>query len=166
SSGVATFSTLTLDKTSNGYWLTATATGLSTATSNSFNITAGSATQLVYGTDPGPTISGHQIAPAIKIRALDALGNVVPGFTGSVNIALGSNPSGGTLSGTTPVTAVAGVATFGDLSINKTGTGYTLVASTTGFAPVTSTAFDITPGTATQLVFSIQPSNTVAGAAI
>src|SRR4029077_1576953 len=87
SSGVATFSTLTLDKTSNGYWLTATATGFSTATSISFNITAGSATQLVFGTEPGTTIAGHQIAPAIKIRALDALGNVVPGFTGSVNIA-------------------------------------------------------------------------------
>jgi len=164
--GVATFSTLTLDKTSNGYWLTATATGLSTATSNSFNITAGSATQLVFGTEPGTTVAGHQISPAVKVRALDALGNVVPGFTGSVSIAFGSNPAGGTLSGTTPVTAVAGVATFGDLSINKTGTGYTLTASTTGFAPVTSTGFDITPGTATQLVFSIQPSNTAAGAAI
>src|SRR4029077_5739624 len=85
---------------------------------------------------------------------------------GSVSIALASNPSGGTLSGTTPVTAIGGVATFGDLSINKTGTGYTLTAAATGFTTVTSTAFDITPGTATQLVFSIQPSNTVAGAAI
>src|SRR5690242_13655380 len=164
--GVATFSTLTLDKTSNGYWLTATATGLSTATSNSFNITAGSATRLVFGTEPGATVAGHQISPAVKVRALDALGNLVPAFTGSVSIALGSNPAGGALSGTTPVTAVAGVATFGDLSINKTGTGYTLTASTTGFAPVTSTGFDITPGTATQLVFAVQPSSTVAGAAI
>src|SRR5256885_9424150 len=34
------------------------------------------------------------------------------------------------------------------------------------FAPVTSTAFDITPGTATQLAFTVSPSNTVAGAAI
>ena len=166
SAGVATFSTLTLDRTSTGYWLNATATGLSTATSNSFNITAGSAAQLVFGTEPGTTVAGHQVTPAVKLRALDALGNLVPTFTGSVSIALGSNPSGGTLSGTTPVTAVAGVATFGDLSINKTGAGYTLTAVAAGFSAVTSTAFDITPGTATQLVFTVQPSNTVAGAAI
>src|SRR3989449_8684527 len=67
---------------------------------------------------------------------------------------------------TTPVAAVSGVATFFDLSLNKTGTGYTLTASASGFAPVTSTAFDITPGTATQLAFAQQPSTTVAGVAI
>src|SRR5256885_10816710 len=70
------------------------------------------------------------------------------------------------LSGTTPVAAVSGVATFFDLSLNKTATGYTLTASASGFAPVTSTAFDIIPGTTTQLAFTVQPSNTLAGAAI
>src|SRR5204862_8147136 len=80
--------------------------------------------------------------------------------------ALGGNPGGSTLSGTTPVAAVGGVATFVDLSVNKTGTGYTLTGSASGFAPVTSTAFDITPGTATQLAFTQQPSTTVAGATI
>src|SRR5207247_6345429 len=133
SGGVGTFSTLTLDKTSNGYWLTATATGLSTATSASFNVTAGTATRLAFGTEPGTTIAGHQISPAVKVRALDALGNLVPGFTGNVAMALGANPGGGTLSGTTPVAAVGGVATFTDLIINKTGTGYTLTASASGF---------------------------------
>ncbi|HYL22052.1 MAG TPA: hypothetical protein VEU74_09835, partial [Gemmatimonadales bacterium] len=161
--GVATFSTLTLDKTAPGYWLTATATGLSTATSSSFNITAGTATQLVFGTQPSTTIAGHQITPAVKVRALDALGNLVPGFTANVSIGLGSNPTGGALSGTTPVAAVGGVASFGDLSVNKTGTGYTLTASGGGLGPVTSTAFDITPGTASQLAFTAQPTNTVAG---
>src|SRR5207253_2380065 len=77
-----------------------------------------------------------------------------------------NNPGGATLSGTTPVAAVSGVATFFDLSLNKTGTGYTLTASASGFAPVTSAAFDITPGTATQLSFTQQPSTTVAGSAI
>src|SRR5438094_7419534 len=110
-----------LYQTSNGYSLTATATGLSTATSSSFNITAGSATQLVFGTEPTTTVAGHQITPAVKVRAVDALGNLVSGFTGSVSIALGSNPGGATVSGTTPVAAVGGVATFTDLSINRTG---------------------------------------------
>src|SRR4029077_15066306 len=119
SSGVATFSTLTLDKTSNGYWLTATATGLSTATSNSFNITAGSATQLVFGTEPGITVAGHQVSPAVKVRAVDAFGNVATTFAGQVGIALGATPGGATLAGTTPVAAVSGVATFFDLSLNR-----------------------------------------------
>src|SRR5438132_123873 len=139
--GVVTFSDLTLDKAAPGYWLTAT--GLGTATSSSFNIIAGTATQLVFGTQPGTTVAGQQITPAVKVRALDALGNVATGFTGAVAIALGNNPGGSTLSGTTPVTAVSGVATF-FVSLNKAGTGYTLTASAGGFAPVTSTAFDIT----------------------
>src|SRR5207247_1253656 len=128
--------------------------------------TAGVATQLVFGTQPSTTVANRLITPAVKVRALDAFGNVATGFTGAVAIALGSNPGGSTLSGTTPVAAVGGVATFVDLSVNKTGTGYTLTGSASGFAPVTSTAFDITPGTATQLAFTQQPTTTVAGAAI
>src|SRR5439155_19302 len=164
-SGVATFVDFRLNKTGTGYALTTTASGLTPATSTAFNITPGAATQLVFGTQPGTTVAGQQITPAVKVRALDAFGNVATGFTGAVAIALGSNPGVSTLSGTTPVAAVSGVATF-FVSLNKTGTGYTLTASGGGFAPVTSTAFDITPGTATQLAFIVQPSNTVAGAAI
>src|SRR5437773_1564077 len=164
--GVAAFVDLSLNKTGTGYWLTATATGLNTATSSVFDITAGVATQLVFGTQPSTTVANRLITPAVKVRALDALGNLVPSFTGSVTVALGANPGGATLSGTTPVAAVGGVATFVDLSLNKTATGYTLTASASGFAPVTSTAFDITPGTANQLAFTVQPSNTLAGAAM
>src|SRR5437870_734482 len=164
--GVASFSTLTLDKTGTSYALTATAIGLNPATSSGFSITPGAATQLVFGTEPGTTVANRLITPAVKVRALDVLGNLVPGFTGSVTVALGTNPGGAILSGTTPVAAVSGVGAFTDVSLNKTGTGYTLTASASGFAPVTSTAFDIIPGTTTQLAFTVQPSNTVAGAAI
>src|SRR5207302_7560861 len=163
--GVASFSPLTLDKTGTGYELTATAAGLNPATSSGFNITPGAATQLVFGTQPSTTVADHQISPAVKVRALDALGNLVPSFTGSVTVALGTNPGGAILSGTTPVAAVGGVATF-FLSLNRTGTGYTLTASASGFTPVTSSPFDIIAGTATQLAFTVQPSNTGAGAAI
>src|SRR2546425_4450636 len=112
------------------------------------------------------TVANHQISPAVKVRALDAFGNVATGFTGAVTVALGSNAGGSTLSGTTAVAAAGGVATFFDLSVNKTGTGYTLTASASGVTSVTSTPFDIIPGTATQLAFTVQPSTTVAGAAI
>src|SRR5206468_1999601 len=160
--GVASFGDLSANKTGTSYALTATAAGLIPATSSGFNITPGAATQLVFGTQPSTTVANRQITPAVKVQALDAFGNVATGFTGAVAIALGSNPGGSTLSGTTPVAAVSGVATF-FVSLNKAGTGYTLTANAGGFAPVTSTAFDITPGTATQLAFTVQPSNTVAG---
>src|SRR2546428_13819266 len=123
---------------------TATATGLNRATSSVFDVTAGAATQLVFGTQPSTTVAGQQITPAVKVRALDALGNVVTGFTGAVTVALGSNPGGATLSGTIVVAAVGGVSSFGDLSLNRTATGYTLTASGGGLGLVTSTAFDIT----------------------
>ena len=47
-------------------------------------------------------------------------------------MAIGTNPGGGTLSGTNPVAAVSGVATFANLSIDKAGNGYTLTASAGG----------------------------------
>src|SRR5207247_7016753 len=76
-----------------------------------------------------------------------------------------SNPGVSALSGTPPTAAVRGVATY-FVTPNKAGTGYTLTASASGFTLVTSTPFDIIPGTTTQLAFTVQPSNTVAGAAI
>src|SRR6266700_933495 len=164
--GVASFGDLSANKTGTSYWLTATATGLSRATSSVFAINPGAATQLVFGQEPGTTVANRLIAPAVKVRALDAFGNLATGFSDAVGIALGNNPGGAILSGTTPVAAVAGVASFFDLSLNRTGTGYTLTASANAFAPVFSTAFDITPGTATQLAFTVQPSTTVAGATI
>src|SRR2546429_2560137 len=76
-----------------------------------------------------------------------------------------SNPGGATLSGTLLVAAVGGVASFGDLSLNRTAPGYTLTASGGGPGPGTSTALDITPGTATPLAVTPQPTHTGAGGA-
>src|SRR5207244_1112141 len=164
--GVATFTDLIINKTGTGYTLTASASGFTAVISSAFDIIAGTATQLAFTVQPSNTMAGAVITPAVQVSVLDGGGKLVPSFRGNVSVAHGNNPGGSTLGGTTTVAAVGGVATFFDLSVNKTGTGYTLTASATGFAPVTSTAFDITPGTATQLVFTVQPSTTVAGAAI
>jgi hypothetical protein len=55
---------------------------------------------------------------------------------------LGTKPPGSKLNGTKTVNAVNGVATFSNLSINKTGT-FTLVASATGLSAATSTSFTV-----------------------
>jgi hypothetical protein len=161
--GIATFSGLSIDKLGSGYTLVATSSGLTGATSAAFDITAGGATQLVFTVQPTTATAGASIAPAVQVTAKDGLGNVAAGFTGTVTVAIGTNPAGGNLSGTKTVSAVAGVATFNDLSINRNGTGYTLTAKTSGLAIITSTSFDILLGPASQLVFTAQPATTAAG---
>src|SRR5207253_2607549 len=141
--GVATFTGLSIDKVGTGYTLSATGAG--SATSTAFNITAGTATQLVFSVQPSSTTAGATITPAVQVTALDASNNTATGFTGNVTVAIGTNPGSGTLAGTATVAASAGVATFANLSIDKTGTGYTLTA--TGAGSATSSAFNITAGT-------------------
>ena len=143
--GVATFSNLSIDKVGTGYTLTAVSTGLTGSTSAAFNITAGAAKKLAFGTQPSNTAGGAPITPAVTVQILDAQGNLTTS-TAPVVIAIGTNAGGGTLSGTMTVAAVAGVATFGNLFINKTGTGYTLTAARAGLTGATSSAFNITVG--------------------
>ena len=164
--GVATFSNLSINKTGTAYTLAASSNGLAAGTSNTFNITPGTATQLVFSSQPSNTAAGSSITPAVTVQVEDANNNVVTTSTAAVAMAIGTNPSGGTLSGTTSVNAVNGIATFSNLSINKTGTGYALAASSTGLTGATSNAFNITPGTASKLAFSQQPTNTQAGSSI
>src|SRR5204863_7653873 len=92
--------------------------------------------------------------------------NTATRFTGNVSVALGSNPGGATLAGTTTMAAVAGVATFGNLSIDKAGTGYTLTTSATGLTGQPSASFIISPAAANKLVFTVQPTSVTAGAPI
>lgn len=144
--GIATFSGLTLNRPGSGYTFVFASAGLTSATSSSFNIVAGNPAKLVFSGMPSSVDVGIAIAPPIVVTALDSDGNTVTSFTGAVTAALGANPGGSTLSGTLTRAAVAGVATFNDLSVNKMGSGYTLTASTTGLASGTSAAFNAMPG--------------------
>jgi hypothetical protein len=163
--GVATFSTLTIDKTGIGYTLTATRTGLIGATSTAFNITAGTATKLAFTVQPISTAALAPITPAVQVTAQDALGNTATGFTSNVTMAFGTNPApGSVLSGTKVVAAVAGVATFSNLSIDLAGNGFTLMATASGLTAATSASFDITSGAV--LAFTVQPTTTTAGVTI
>jgi hypothetical protein len=100
------------------------------------------------------------------VTARDSLANTATSFTGSVTLALGANPGGGPPNGTLTVAAIAGVATFPDVRIRKSGNGYTLTAASGALTGATSTAFNITPAPAVGLVFTAHPSNTTAGLAI
>src|SRR2546428_1364767 len=67
------------------------------------------------------TVAGVAISPAVKVQVLDQFDNLVTTDTSSVTVAIGSNPGGGTLSGTKTVAASGGVATFSTLSIDQNG---------------------------------------------
>jgi hypothetical protein len=164
--GIATFDDLSIDKAANGYRLTASASGLSNVLSQSFAIGAGEAAQLRFRTQPSDGTAFAVITPPIQVEILDAFGNLLTSATHTVTIAIGSNPGGGTLAGTNTRQAVDGVATFDDLSIDRAGSGYTLVATAAAMAGATSDEFYIGEGTASQLQFRTQPGIAIAGEAI
>jgi hypothetical protein len=146
--GVATFSDLHVDKAAAGYTLTAAATGLDGATSTQFAITAGPAAQLVFLVQPANTMGGVVITPPIQVAAQDAFANLATAFQDSVTVALGGAPAAGTLSGTTTVKAVSGIATFGDLTIAQPSLGYTLIADAAGLTGAGSVPFAVAKPTA------------------
>ena len=147
-SGIASFSSLSIDKAGTGYTLTASASGLTGATSTTFEITAlppppPMATALEFTAQPQSAETGASLG-TVTVAAVDSTGTVVTAFSGTVTLAIGTNPAGGALSGTVSVALGNGVATFSGLSIDKAGNGYTLTASTSGLKSATSSTFDIT----------------------
>ncbi|NYT39178.1 tandem-95 repeat protein [Sphingomonas sp. R-74633] len=124
---------------------------------------SGPATQLDFVQQPTSTVANAAISPSITVRILDA-GGTLTTSTAAVTLAIANNPASGTLAGTSTVNAVAGVATFPGLSINKSGNGYTLSAASAGLSPDTSSAFNITPGATTQFTVTA-PSTATAGVA-
>jgi MYXO-CTERM domain-containing protein len=163
--GEATFSGLSVDKAGTGYQLQASAPSFASVASPAFGVTPGSAAVLAFLTQPLNGTAGAVFTPAVRVAVLDNQGNTVASGA-SISLSLGTNPAGGSLSGTKVVAAVNGVATFGELSIARASTGYQLVAHSEGLADATSTAFDIAPGAKAALTFTVQPGSARAGAVI
>jgi hypothetical protein len=165
SSGLAQ-TTWTLGSTAGAQTVTATAGTLS-GSPVTFTATATAPAHLQVTTSPtAAQVAGATVTPGFVVSAYDATNNPVPSFTGTVTLAIGTNPGSSTLSGTTSVTAAAGIATFNAFSLNKVGTGYTVVASATGFVSGTSAAFNIAAGPAATIAISggnaqTGPANTV-----
>ena len=161
--GNTAFPARTLTFTTNGttpagsyaFTVTAAAGGdVSTGGAGTLVVAAGAATKVVFGQQPTSSTVATTISPAVTVRILDGGNNLVTGDTRNVMLAIGFNPSSGTLAGTTTVAAVGGIATFSNLSIDNAGNGYTLAASAASPVPAlagaTSSAFDI--GKASQTI--------------
>jgi hypothetical protein len=140
-SGVATFSGLILDGVNNtSYVLSFSHSGAVTAY-ETITATTGAATQLVRVTGLSTSsVAGARLTTQPVVYIEDSGGNVV-NSTAQVSINLASG-TGGTFSGTTSMSAVAGVATFTDLTLGGTsGTPYGFQIASSG---LTSTSMTIT----------------------
>ena len=115
--GVATFTDLTLaDIVGANSTLRFSSGSLTSADSSSISPTgAGAATQLAITTQPVAGASGEAMTSQPVVAIQDSAGNVVTTATDSVSVAV--QTGNGTLSGTTSVNAVNGVATFTDLTL-------------------------------------------------
>ena len=98
--------------------------------------------KLAFMVQPSNAVAGMAISPAVVVAIQDAVGNTMVGATNTVTVAIATNPGSGTLAGTTTVNAVRGEATFGDLSIDQRGIGYTLAATSGTLVGAASTPFD------------------------
>ncbi len=165
--GLATFSGCAIDKIGTGYTLTATdaADNLTTPSqpSGTFNITPGPAAKLAFATSPGTTVAGDPLGPQPVVTVEDAGGNPTTTNMGTVSLGIGTNPSGGTLSGCTSSTSGASV-TFSGCSINTAGQGYTLVATDGSLLSATSSPFNVVAAALTSFKVSPQTTTPTAGA--
>ncbi len=106
---------------------------------------------LAFDQQPTNATAGTMISPAITVDVEDPFGNIVGSDSSDVTLSVASGS--GSLLGTLTVTAVNGVATFNNLSIDIAGP-YTLLAADGTLASSISNSFAISPATATKLAFA------------
>ena len=164
--GVATFNGLSIDEIGAGYSLIASSEGLTTITSNPFNLSLGPPAKLIFTAQPEGSSYGTPLSTQPAVTILYANGTVVTNSSASVSIDItsGTGAAGAVLSGVNNVSAIGGIATFNGLSIDKAGQGYTLTAASIGLNPVVSNSFNIA-GNSAKLTFTTHPSSGTAGVA-
>ena len=147
--GVHTFSNVVLKTATTATLQSITATDTVDnsiqGTQSGIAVSPAAADHLLFLQQPTDTAAGQTITPAVMVAVVDQFGNVLTSDdSDTVTLTVGTNPSGGTVSGTLTLTVNGGIATFSDLSIDVAGDGYTLHATTTGLTDGDSDAFRIT----------------------
>jgi hypothetical protein len=144
-----------------GSWAVTASDDNYTGTSVPVTVATAPASAVVFIQPPTGASAGATIPVTVEVE--DQYGNVISSgsaSTSNVRLAIASGPSGGKLLGTTTVQAVAGVATFSNLSIDQAGS-YNLTATATGVGgTVASNSFNVAAGRASHLAFTTQPANT------
>jgi hypothetical protein len=159
--GIASFENLNVDKVGQGYRLRAFSGSLDEALSDPFNVIAGAVDRLVWSAEPPlSTVAGVNFSASVE--AYDAQDNLVPG----VSITLAAF-DGGTDVSSDGAYGVAGLgslstgssgeaAVFSSIQITRSGTDYTLVATSGDVSPSSSDVFVITHAALDRLAWDDQ----------
>ncbi len=132
------------------------APALAPDTSTNIVVSPAAASKVVVTQQPTNTTAGATISP-VSVQLRDPFGNNVTTSGVSILLALSGT---GTLSGTTSQnTNTSGLASFANLSINLVGSKR-LVATSSGLAADSTSAFTISAGIANRLNIQTQPSPT------
>ncbi len=161
--GLATFADLSV-QTAGQYQLLAQSPGVASATSTPFTIRAGAAAMILAtgGTSQNAAI-GTAFAQPLQATVTDTSGNPVSGVT--VNFAAPGSSASATLSAATAVTDATGHASV-TATANTTAGSYLITATTAGVTGNASFSLTNMAGSASQMSFSQQPTNAIAGARI
>lgn len=140
---------------------------LTPGNSSPFDVLVGSATKLAFINQPVNSTASGAIKGPPTVAIQDSAGNTIVSPTAAVTIAIGTNPGGGTLTGSTVKNASGGVAAFADLHISQVANGYTLTATSPSLASATSGAFNIVAaGSAAGTVTKAAGGGAIAGALV
>src|SRR5213593_1078193 len=126
------------------------------------NEVAGAAKALAMQTQPGATsTAGALFSPQPAVQVVDQFGNL-RNLDNTTVVTAARAAGSGTLQGTLTRTAVFGVASYTNLSMNAAGT-ITIQFSATNLISVTSDPIVVGPAPADRLVFATQPGSASAG---
>jgi hypothetical protein len=165
--GVVSFNDLFITQPGQSYMLTATIPGMGTASFGPVDIGLGSAARLLVQTQPSVyNTIGRILSTQPSVAIVDAVGNVVTtsSLTVTATLKTGLGTGGAKLGGSIAVSAVLGVANFGDLSISLPGTGYVMTFTAAGLSSADATFINCQqPSTTpTSVSFLQQPSGATA----
>jgi hypothetical protein len=158
--GLATFTGLTLNELVGPYTLTFSGPGVTSVISTPITVGAGAAAKLVITTQPSATTaSGAVLAQQPVVKVEDVAGNVAATDVSTITASIST---GGV--SVTPATkvAVAGVATYSGFTVNAPTGSYTVTFSDGALTSAVSTSVAVTVGAPSQLVITTEPSASVA----
>lgn len=131
---------LRITKAITGYQLAASGLGSPVAT-NTFNITAGTASQIRFVEQPSDIKESDTISPAVTAEIIDTFGNRTTS-TLSLDLTVSSSKCG-SLSGADGVVTSSGLATFDSLNLNKPCDDVQLLANASGLVGAASDEFTV-----------------------
>ena len=156
--GIATFSGLALDTAGGGYALAASGGSLTSSPSTAMTVSPSAPSRLIIVAQPSGTVVRKQPF-AVAALAVDAYGNIVTGYDGTVTAALAANPNHNTLTGTLSVQASGGQAVISDASLKKTGKSYAITITSNGLTPAATSAFNVSKPAGGRLAAELRRSH-------